>query len=1003
MSSIINLIFKVQRILICFFLLQVNFQMAYAQCSSTISTFPYSEGFETSNGNWIVGGTLSDWAWGAPTKNVITSAATGQKCWITGGLTGNFYTYNERSYLLSPCFNFSSVPDPFISFSVFWDTEQQYDGASFQYSIDGGFTWNYIGSYGANTNCLNGNWFNTNNINNLSTLGSNPKNGWSGNTQATSGSCTGGGGSNQWVTAKQQISFLGGFSSVQFRFTFGAGSQCNNYNGFAVDDIYIGNSPPALTASFNNAAAGCNTANGSSTITVSGGISPYNYAWNGLSGNNPTVNNLYAGNYSVVVTDNMGCTASFNTSVLSSPAVQFNGTAITDTCGKGKGKINLNVTSGTAPYSYQWSNGAPSAPVAQNLLAGAYTVTVTDSKNCTATSTFTVNNINGPSLTLSNTPDTCGLHKGTITINALNGAVPYSYQWQGGTTTNTTITSLAAGNYTVTVTDAYGCTANRSTSISTVSGFSFSQVIIPDSCSRGKGKITLTTSGGISPFQYQWTGSTSSSNVAQNLVAGNYTVTVTDNSGCTSSSNFTVANINSLSLSSTTAADTCNKHNGSIHINATNGKAPYTYQWQPGSSTNPTLQNVAAGSYTITVNDNGGCTKTTSANVALIPSFTFSGAVLPDSCGKNTGKISLTLNGGTLPFQYAWSNGAASLPVAQNLQKGNYTVTVTDVKGCTSSNAYVVPEVPSVIATATSTPDTCLLSLGSITVSASHGTAPYTYQWSGGTGGNAVIKNLATGSYSITVTDSKNCIANTFAVVANVKGFELSFSATPDTCGLAKGSVMFLTQGGITPFIYQWQNDSSLTATIDSLTQGNYNFTITDARKCSVQQPVEITNTGNISINLGIKYVICPGTPVELTPGSFQTYLWSDGSSAPVLEVNAGGFYWVDVTDEHGCTATDTAQVIEDCLHDVLLPKAFSPNDDGLNDNFFPAYTELSSYSIKILNRWGQAVFETNNPDERWDGNYKSKMCPQDIYVWVTDFTIEGESKRKQGTVMLIR
>lgn len=1003
MSSIIKFRSKVLGILICFFLMQVNFQIAHAQCTSTISSFPYSEGFETSNGNWNPGGTSSDWAWGTPSKNVITGAATGQKCWITGGLTGNFYNYSQRSYLLSPCFDFTSVPDPFISFSIFWDTENQYDGASFQYSIDGGFTWNYIGSYGAITNCLNGNWFNTNNINNLTTLGSNPKNGWSGNTQATSGSCAGGGGSGQWVTAKQQIGFLGGFASVQFRFTFGAGSQCNNYNGFAVDDIYVGASPIPLAANFNNTPAGCNTANGSSTINVTGGVATYNYAWNGITGNTATVNSLFAGNYSVVVTDDIGCTATFNTTVPSSPPVQFNGTAITDTCGKSKGKINLNVTNGTPPYSYQWSNGAASLPSAQNLAAGAYTVTVTDSKNCTATSTFTVNNITGPSITLSNTPDTCGLHKGTITINASNGAVPYSYQWQGGTTANTTLNLLAAGNYSVTVTDAYGCTAYNSTTISTVSGFSFSQVILPDSCSRGKGKITLTTNGGVNPFQYQWMGSASSSNVAQNLVTGNYTVTVTDNAGCTSSSNFTVANINSLSLSSTTAADTCNKHNGSIHINAINGKAPYTYQWQTGSSTNPTLQNVAAGSYTITVNDNGGCTKATSANVILIPSFSFSGAILPDSCGKNTGKISLTLNGGTLPFQYGWSNGAASLPVAQNLQKGNYTVTVTDIKGCTSSNAYVVPEVPSVIAMATTAPDTCLLSLGAITVNATNGTPPYIYQWSGGSGGNAVIKNLASGSYSITITDNKNCVANTSAIVANVKGFELSFTATSDTCSLAKGSVIFLTQGGVTPFLYQWQNDSSFSSIIDSLVQGSYNFTITDARNCSVQQPVEINNTGNISINLGSKYVICPGSPLELTPGVYKDYIWSDGSSLPVLEINSAGSYWVDVTDEHGCTATDTTLVVEDCLHDILLPKAFSPNDDGMNDYFFPAYTTVTSYSLVIMNRWGQPVFKTDSPVEKWNGNYKSRICPQDIYVWVTDFVIEGESKRKQGTVMLLR
>ncbi|MER3464968.1 MAG: hypothetical protein C4329_11705, partial [Chitinophagaceae bacterium] len=173
------------------------FTTANAQCTGVINSFPYQEDFETSNGGWTTGGTASDWTWGTSVKPVIHTAASGTKCWIKGGLTSSHYNNNENSWLQSPCFNFTNVVHPYIKFNAFGETEKKYDGASLRYSIDGGTTWNLLGSYADSLNCPSSNWFNTQNI---TALGFD---GWTGNIQTTS-ACNGGagGGRGRWVLAQ---------------------------------------------------------------------------------------------------------------------------------------------------------------------------------------------------------------------------------------------------------------------------------------------------------------------------------------------------------------------------------------------------------------------------------------------------------------------------------------------------------------------------------------------------------------------------------------------------------------------------------------------------------------------------------------------------------------------------------------------------------------------------------------------------------------------------------
>ncbi|MFM8432409.1 MAG: hypothetical protein ACKOA1_06410 [Bacteroidota bacterium] len=182
--------------------------IASSVCSATVNSFPYTESFENGAGNWFTGGTASDWALGSPSKSTINIAGDGSDCWVTGGLIGSAYNPGQRSWLQSPCFDFSSLLHPEIRFMIYWETEYQFDGGNLQYSIDNGATWQTLGDATQDA-CQSENWYNISSITNLSGIAS-PSSGWSGTTRPTSGSCRGGNGSGGWVTASYCLPQLAG-------------------------------------------------------------------------------------------------------------------------------------------------------------------------------------------------------------------------------------------------------------------------------------------------------------------------------------------------------------------------------------------------------------------------------------------------------------------------------------------------------------------------------------------------------------------------------------------------------------------------------------------------------------------------------------------------------------------------------------------------------------------------------------------------------------------------
>ena len=515
----------------------------FAQCSTTINTYPYNEGFENDNGNWTTGGNASTWVWGTPNKPVIKTAGSGNKCWVNGGLTGGSYPNNETSWLLSPCFDFSTLNNPYISFKIFWNTEKTYDGVTFQYSIDGGNSWAALGNYTDYTSCPSNNWFNTSNI---TVIGNS---GWTGNIKTTSYSdggtpCgIGGGGPSNWVTAQHSLNMLVGRSNVRFRFLFGAGTKCNDFDGVGVDDIFI-NEAPATSADFSFT---CSANNAVSFTTITAGTCPTNYSWNfgdvaSGSNNTSTIANpshtfSVAGTYSVTedIKFSNGSTATIqkNITVLS---VNTNITSTINCNGDATGAATTTVSGGSGSYNYSWNtNPIQTTATANNLKAGTYTVTVSAANACTVSSNITLTEPTAIAASIQTTKSKCGNSNGAITTTVSGGASPYNYLWNSGQTT-ASINNILAGTYALQVTDANNCISNFNNVI-------VADVTIPVNVFLGNdtsicpGDILTLKPGAFAQYLWQDNSTTSTYNVTK---TGTYSVKVTDNNGCTGSSSINV-------------------------------------------------------------------------------------------------------------------------------------------------------------------------------------------------------------------------------------------------------------------------------------------------------------------------------------------------------------------------------------------------------------------------------------------------------------------------------
>jgi|GEM_PF-1923819 len=511
------------------------------------------------------------------------------------------------------------------------------------------------------------------------------------------------------------------------------------------------------------------------------------YAWNfgdgaTLTSNSPTASHTFSsqGIYvvTVLITNGCGNTATYSKSVnvngAGGPAITLTSSASPTCVGGNNGSAIISVANGMAPYTYSWNDpNSQTTDTVNNLAPGIYYATVTDNIGCASTLAVSISNPAPIVLAASSTQSACGSATGTASISVVSGGVnPMSYLWSNGGTTDT-ISALAHGLYTVTVTDLHGCHASSHVSVSDVNTAAITLNSISDGTCYGStnGSIDINITGGTPPYLYSWSNNATTQDLS-NLAAGSYSVTVTDNSNCVAIYNAIVGQVDSLSITTSTAiAPTCGNFDGKASATVTGGTAPYTYLWDANANnqTTQTATGLPAGTYSVTVTDAHGCSKSGEISLSNSNAPNISAVVTDVSCfnGSN-GSIDITVTGGTSPYLYTWNVGPPQTnhQDLNTLIPGNYLVFVNDAQGCTSVRSYEIKQPVLLTAIVTTTGATCNQNDGTALASPAGGTSPYSYLWTGGGQTNQTATGLALGSYTVTVTDNKGCITNDSAAIA---------------------------------------------------------------------------------------------------------------------------------------------------------------------------------------------------------------------------------------------
>ncbi len=628
------------------------------------------------------------------------------------------------------------------------------------------------------------------------------------------------------------------------------------------------------------------TGGGNATANATGGTGGYNYLWD-TGATTASVSGLSNGLHCVTVTDANGCQA-VNCANISSAlniTMLVQGLACFNFC---DASVEAIVTGGTPPYTYAWNNGATGS-VNENLGPGTYSVTVTDVNGCTITGTSTVGNPGQINVNVTVVNPACGAGNptGTATVAPSGGTAPYTVLWSNGST-QTTVSGLLPGSYSVTVTDFLGCTNTAVAVLVPQSSIFLNANATPASpCGNPTGSATVVASGGVAPYTYLWNNGSTTATIS-GLAPGNYSVIVTDAQGCGATAQTTVGGIPGIDLHIMGVSSGC-AANGSASAMVTpgTGTAPFSYLWNTGATTS-VLNNLTAGNYSVTVTDANGCTAVDQVTVSGSSAISVTATGTAANCfNTSTGSATATASGATGTITYLWSNGSTNQTIG-NLATGTYFVTVTSqTSGCTAFTSAFVGQPTQVSVSVTSVNGNCN-TLGSATAVASGGTPGYTFAWSNG-GTTATISNLNTGAFAVTATDSKGCAVMGMTSVNNgssVLNVSITIVTPITIVGGATGSLATVVSGGTAPYTYQW-NTGANSANISGLPAGTYTVNVTSADGCNgtatvtlVDPPcVNVTDPGEICCN----QTLCgpgndPAPILSISPATGGTgqlqYLW---------------------------------------------------------------------------------------------------------------------------------
>ena len=721
---------------------------------------------------------------------------------------------------------------------------------------------------------------------------------------------------------------------------------------------------PNVIAS-NNTCFGVN--NASITTNITGGIPPYTITWtspNGFSSSATSILNIAPGTYDLLITDTGNCPFTSSYIITEPNDIVITTDSNTNiTCFEAdNGSIAISVSGGTGAYTYSWTKDTfPYAATddISNLAPGSYEVTVSDANNCgPKTATFTITEPPLLEVTLASqiNVDCFGFSTGAINIDVVGGTSPYTYAWSNGETTED-ISSIPAGLYNLVVTDNLGCVQNISVTITQSPEIIINAITTTIECyGDNDATIDVTISGGVGPYQYQWSNLATTLNLT-NLSPDDYIITVTDGIGCEKVLPINIPSPPIFDVTPVVTNISCfGANDGSIDLNFIGGIAPVTLVWNDGSTSGTSRNNLPPGIYSVVITDSKPCTISRTFTI-VEPSILSLSANLSnplDCTNGSSGDIDLIIAGGVPPYSFLWTNGATTEDLS-GVTAGNYGVTLTDANGCTTSKTYtLIRPMPLEVGVTTQTDFNCATRVvnQSFVAQATGGVPPYQYQWSSGnTSGtnNEIMSTPLNGIVILTVTDDIGCT-------------------------------------------------TSYSVDVDNPVIGIASFEPTS---------IGIINYGMFSI----------GDPIQFEStitGDYISVLWDFGDGTFSTEVspihtylNIKDSYTVTqtVTYPFGCTYTQELQLNVEKGYVLAVPTAFTPNGDTKNDTYKPVAKALKNIQLDIYDTWGSLIYsEKGEVLMGWDGKVKGVNAENgNYYSKVSGETFYGSIVNQNQTFVLIK
>lgn len=847
----------------------------------------------------------------------------------------------------------------------------------------------------------------------------------------------------------------GGVPAYQFKLdagAYGAGTNFINLSpgnhtisvmdskGCVYDTVITITQPlPVNFANVTVVSPGCIGNTGIISVGGNGGVPPFTFAINGGAFVvNGAFGNLLVGTYTLTVKDNNGCTHDTIITLTNATVINIQSLNYTPVlCPNAtNGFISASAISPYPPLTYAVNGGTPQGVgLFSNLVAGTYLLHIEDQLGCYVDTNLTI--ISAPPIVINSIAITSPLcfntADGSITINASGGMGPKYYAVNANPfTLNNVITNITVGTYTIHIKDSINCIKDT---VITVTGpppiVATNIVLVQPYCSNATtGSITITASGGLAPYQFAINASLYSTNPTfSNLLPGIYTVHIMDINGCILDTVVNLQAANYMNFTGVVLVSVSCKfgNDGSITLNAVGGFNPYSYFINAVPNGNSGyFPNLAIGSYTISVTDNIGCQDDTILNITepLLPATATVSLTSGNLCkGDSAGSVTGGASGGTPPYTYSLDAvNFQNSNIFNNLLAGNYTLTIKDSKGCIDDTTFVIGEpATSVLIQFISKKEISCLDVndGALTVSSIFGTPPINYYLNGvNMNTDTFFNNLSPGEYIIEVKDSIGCVSTgKYDILPSEKKPTILLDSLRGIlcAGDKTGYLEWHAIDCYPPYRYIFNTvPFGSTNFADNITNGAFLIQVLDTLGCYNDTIVYINPANPIEIQVATTPASCGGrgddgkaTATIVGGVAPFVYAWTGiGTNTKDAYNLKYGMHWGYVKDQLGCVDSTEFEIIYEPCCNVLLPNAFSPNNDNTNDVFrILKHGDITLQSFEVYNRFGAQVFRTKILDEGWDGKYLGGDAEIGTYFFLVRYKcpLSNETLLLQGDVILLR